>query len=61
MITAAATASTRSIVDAGVLAALGPEGYLVNIARGSLVDEEALISSAAAGYHRRRRIGRLPQ
>lgn len=49
MITAAATASTRSIVDAGVLAALGPEGYLINIARGSLVDEEALIAALRQG------------
>jgi lactate dehydrogenase-like 2-hydroxyacid dehydrogenase len=34
---------TRHVIDARVLAALGPEGTLVNIARGSLVDQEALI------------------
>ena len=33
------------MVDAEVLRALGAEGYLVNIARGALVDEAALISA----------------
>lgn len=36
-------AETRHIVDARVLDALGPEGYLVNISRGSTIDEAALI------------------
>jgi lactate dehydrogenase-like 2-hydroxyacid dehydrogenase len=35
-------AQTHHLVDARVLAALGPTGYLVNIARGSVVDTEAL-------------------
>ena len=34
---------TKALVDARVLEALGPEGYLVNIARGSVVDEPALV------------------
>jgi len=36
-------AGTRHIVDARVLDALGPEGYVVNISRGSTIDEVALI------------------
>ncbi|WP_028999516.1 2-hydroxyacid dehydrogenase [Azohydromonas australica] len=42
-------AATRHIVDAAVLDALGPEGFLVNIARGSVVDEDALVEALAEG------------
>ncbi|OZA01255.1 MAG: hypothetical protein B7X99_01330 [Rhizobiales bacterium 17-65-6] len=42
-------AQTRNMVNAGVLAALGPDGYLINIARGSLVDTDALIHALNAG------------
>jgi D-3-phosphoglycerate dehydrogenase len=40
---------TRNIVDASVLEALGPDGILVNISRGSTVNEEALFYALAAG------------
>jgi lactate dehydrogenase-like 2-hydroxyacid dehydrogenase len=42
-------AETERIVDANILDRLGPDGVLVNIARGSLVDEPALIAALQAG------------
>ena len=44
-----ASSSTRHLVDRAVLDALGPEGVLVNIARGSVVDEEALVEALVEG------------
>lgn len=42
-------ASTRGMIDARVLKALGPQGYLINVARGSVVDEPALIDALRDG------------
>jgi hydroxypyruvate reductase len=36
-------AATRHLINADVLKALGPEGYLINVARGTVVDEPALV------------------
>jgi lactate dehydrogenase-like 2-hydroxyacid dehydrogenase len=40
---------TQNLINAQVLAALGPRGILINISRGSVVDEAALIEALAAG------------
>ena len=41
--------ATYHLVDAPVLDALGADGYLINIARGSVVDTDALIDALATG------------
>jgi lactate dehydrogenase-like 2-hydroxyacid dehydrogenase len=40
---------TRHLIDAKVLKALGRKGILINVARGSVVDEAALIAALEAG------------
>lgn len=42
-------ASTAKMINADVLKALGPRGVLVNVARGSVVDEPALIAALKSG------------
>lgn len=42
-------AATKHMIDAAVLKALGPEGILINVARGSVVDERALIEALRSG------------
>ncbi len=49
VVAAAGGADTRNLVDATVLDALGPDGFLVNIARGSVVDQQALIEALRSG------------
>ena len=43
------TAETKNLINAEVLKALGPNGILVNIARGGVVDEPALIQALQSG------------
>lgn len=45
VITCPSTPETAGLIDARILDALGPEGYLVNLARGPIVDERALIAA----------------
>ena len=41
--------TNRHLVNAAVLSALGPEGHVVNISRGSAIDEDALIAALKNG------------
>lgn len=43
------TASTHNLINAAVLEALGPRGVVINVARGSVVDEAALITALKDG------------
>jgi len=49
IVTCPATPATEKLVNGRILEALGPAGYLVNVARGSIVDETALIAALARG------------
>ncbi|PZX15232.1 lactate dehydrogenase-like 2-hydroxyacid dehydrogenase [Palleronia aestuarii] len=49
LVIAPSTPETQGIVNRDVLEALGPEGRLVNVARGDLVDEEVLIEMLSSG------------
>lgn len=44
------TPATRQSIDRSVLDALGPQGTLINIARGALIDEDALIAALQDGH-----------
>jgi phosphoglycerate dehydrogenase-like enzyme len=43
------TTATRNSIDAGIFAAMKPTSYLINLARGGIVDEAALIEALAKG------------
>jgi lactate dehydrogenase-like 2-hydroxyacid dehydrogenase len=42
-------ASTANMVNADVMKALGPRGVIINVARGSVVDEQALVAALKSG------------
>jgi lactate dehydrogenase-like 2-hydroxyacid dehydrogenase len=47
MIAVRAGADTQHAVDAGILKRLGADGYVVNISRGSVIDQPALVAALA--------------
>ncbi len=47
--TLAGGSATARIIDAAVFKALGPSGIFINVARGSVADEEALIAALSSG------------
>jgi lactate dehydrogenase-like 2-hydroxyacid dehydrogenase len=49
VVAARATEDNRGLISAEVLEALGPEGLLVNVSRGQVVDEDALITALRSG------------
>ena len=49
IVAAAGGPESVHVVDHEVIEALGPNGFLINIARGSVVDERALVAALLAG------------
>jgi len=49
VVTTAGGEGTRGLVSASVLEALGPRGYLVNVSRGTVIDQQALVEAVLRG------------
>jgi len=49
VVISAGGADTRHLISAEVLQALGPKGHLINVSRGSVVDEQALVQALQTG------------
>lgn len=49
MVCCAGGAATRGLVNQAVIEAVGPQGWLINVARGSVVDEPALVAALLDG------------
>ncbi len=52
MVVAPGGAETRHLINTDVLEAIGPDGYLINIGRGTVVDEPALTAALEKGVIR---------
>ncbi|MDP5219531.1 2-hydroxyacid dehydrogenase [Ruegeria sp. 2205SS24-7] len=48
-VTLAASAQTRNVVNSDLIAAVGPDGMIINISRASNIDEDALITALQDG------------
>ena len=49
VVASAGGAETRHLVSREILEALGPKGFLINISRGSVIDEEAMVEALVQG------------
>jgi len=49
VVSAVGGAGTRHLINAKILTALGKKGFLINVARGSLVDQDALVKALVSG------------
>lgn len=49
-VTLPGTRETRALIDAGTIAAMKPGAYLVNVGRGSVIDEDALTEALRSGH-----------
>ncbi|GMA32829.1 D-2-hydroxyacid dehydrogenase [Litorihabitans aurantiacus] len=52
LVAAPLTPATRGLVDAGTLAAMKPGGWIANVARGAIVDADALVAALHSGHLR---------
>lgn len=49
VVAAASTPDTHHLIDAGILGRMAPTAWVINVARGELIDTEALVAALTAG------------